>query len=160
MEKKTRIGTSGFSFADWKGVIYPEKFPDYRMLEFYSKSLGFNTVEINSTYYRISEAKRFELMVRRTPSDFLFTVKAFKGITHDPFDNRIEEKPDISQIERYFSQFKESVMPLKSSGKLGALLFQFPVFFYPSSNSIDYILKIRDFFSEFAVVAEFRNIAW
>lgn len=160
MLKKIKIGTSGFSFSDWKGVVYPEKIPNHRMLEFYARYLGFNAVEINSTYYRIPSPKSFELMVKKTPPDFLFSVKAFKGITHDPFDNRMEEKPDMAQIETYFKQFNESIMSLEEAEKLGALLFQFPVFFYPQSSTMDYILKIRDFFSDFPVVIEFRNIAW
>ncbi|MCX7704981.1 MAG: DUF72 domain-containing protein [bacterium] len=159
-KKKIRIGTSGFSFSDWKGIVYPEKISQDRMLEFYAKNLGFNAVEINSTYYRIPSSKIFELMSRKTPSNFLFSIKAFRGITHDPFDHRLEEKPDMNQIKGYLTQLRQAIKPLQDSEKLGALLFQFPLFFYPSTGSLDYILKIREFFLEIPVVMEFRNIAW
>lgn len=160
MEKKIKIGTSGFSFQDWKGIIYPERISQARMLEYYSRHLGFNAVEINSSYYQIPSEKNMRHLVEKTPSDFTFTIKAFRGITHDPFDNRLDKKPDINQIEDYLSGFKQAVLPLAEAGKFGAILFQFPVFFYPSIDAKDYILKLREYFSDFPVVLEFRNISW
>ncbi|HOK79748.1 MAG TPA: DUF72 domain-containing protein [bacterium] len=160
MEKEIRIGTSGFSFPDWKGVIYPEKISSAKMLEFYSKYLGFNAVEINSTYYQMPTSKIFQSMVNKTPQDFVFVVKAFKGMTHDPFDNRLERRPDSDQVKEYFSQFKEAIKPLLESNKLGAVLVQFPVFFYPSKDSIEYILQTKDLLSDIPVVVEFRNNSW
>ncbi|MGB9642931.1 MAG: DUF72 domain-containing protein [Candidatus Ratteibacteria bacterium] len=160
MEKEIRIGTSGFSFPDWKGVVYPEKISSEKMLEFYATHLGFNAVEINSTYYQMPTSKVFQSMVNKTPQDFLFVVKAFRGMTHDPFDNRLHEKPDSQRIKKYFSQFKEAIKPLSGSNKLGAVLMQFPVFFYPSKDSMEYILQTKDFLSDIPVVVEFRNISW
>jgi len=157
---KIKIGTSGFSFPDWKGVIYPEKIQGSRMLEFYANEIGFNAVEINSTYYKIPSPKSFDAMVKKTPSDFTFTVKAFRGMTHDPFDSRIETRPDMEQIKNFFNQFKEAIKPFKQNNKLGAVLLQFPVFFYPSNESMDFILRAREFLKDFPVVVEFRNIAW
>jgi len=155
-----KIGTLGFSFSDWKGIIYPENILQSRMLEYYAKYTGFNAVEINSIYYKIPAAKVFESMGKRTPEDFTFTVKAFRGMTHDPFDNRLETKPDQQQINKDFFKFKESLMPLKDMKKLGAVLLQFPIFFYPCQHSFDFILKAKEMLEDFPVVCEFRNIAW
>ncbi len=155
-----KIGTSGFSFSDWKGVVYPEKISPSKMLEYYAKYLGFNAVEINSTYYQMPAAKNFELMAKKTPDGFTFTVKAYRGMTHDPFDKRLETRPDEQQVYRNFFQFKESLFSLKEMGKLGAVLLQFPVFFYPSQSSFDFILKTKEILIDFPVVVEFRNSAW
>ncbi|HOJ31119.1 MAG TPA: DUF72 domain-containing protein [bacterium] len=160
MEKEIRIGTSGFSFSDWKGVVYSEKISASRMLEFYAKQLGFNAVEINSTYYQMPSAKNFETMVKKTPQDFLFVVKAFKGMTHDPFDNRLQEKPDRYQVKQYFLQFKDAIKPILENNKLGAVLMQFPVFFYPSKDSMEYILQAKQLLENVKLVVEFRNISW
>ena len=76
-----RIGTSGFSYADWKGVFYPELISKDQMLAYYSKI--FDAVEINATYYAILRPQVFEKMLLKVPEDFHFAVKAHKSITHE-----------------------------------------------------------------------------
>ncbi|HOQ82170.1 MAG TPA: DUF72 domain-containing protein [Candidatus Ratteibacteria bacterium] len=155
-----KIGTSGFSFPDWKGVVYPEGISTGKMLEYYSEYLGFNAVEINSTYYHIPAPENLEAMAKKTRPDFIFSVKAYKGITHDFFDDRLETKPDVKQVEESSIKFKEAIIPLKKMNKLGAVLLQFPVFFYPSSDSYDFIIRLKEILVDLPLVIEFRNIAW
>ena len=73
-----KIGTSGFSFPDWVGNIYPTDIKKGEMLPYYEQKLGFKITEINSTYYTIPSPKSFEGMLKKTSPDFEFTVKSHK----------------------------------------------------------------------------------
>lgn len=159
-EMEIKCGTSGFSFNDWRGTVYPSDLKDSQMLPYYAYHYGFDTVEINSTYYAIPSEKSFQSMCRRTPSGFEFTVKAHKTMTHDPFDPRLERKPGIEDIEESFRKFKEALRPLWVFGKLGAILLQFPVFFPNTKENRDYILFCLERLKDLPVVVEFRHRSW
>ncbi len=73
-------GTSGFSYAEWKGSFYPEKLPSKDMLSFYAKELP--SVEINNTFYRLPRKNVLEGWANQTPDGFRFTIKASRRITH------------------------------------------------------------------------------
>lgn len=142
-----RIGTSGYSFKDWRGVFYPEGLPDRDMLRFYSKH--FDAVEINSTYYRIPSPKTFESMARKTPEGFEFTVKAHQEITHVRGD-----------VEGAVEAMKESIKPLVESGKFGGMLLQFPYSFKLSDENVGYLRRVRDLLGEYPLFVEFRHRSW
>jgi len=74
------IGTSGYSYKEWKGTFYPKDLPVQRMLRFYSER--FRTVEINSTFYGLPKASVLEGWADVVPVDFQFVLKASKQITH------------------------------------------------------------------------------
>ena len=76
-----RIGTSGFSYDDWLGPVYPAGLPARDQLAFYARE--FSTVELNVTYYRIPDARTVAGWARKTPDEFLFAVKAYQGLTHE-----------------------------------------------------------------------------
>ncbi len=155
-----KIGTSGFSFKDWRGVVYPKDIQPADALEEYQK-LGFNCVEINSTYYTLISDKSFIGMESKTGPDFEFTVKAYKGITHDPFDTRLKEKmPDLEKAIDDSKMFLFSIQPLREKNKLGAVLFQFPVFFQPNNENTEYLGGLKDLFKDIPIVAEFRHVSW
>ena len=80
MRGEIRIGTSGWIYRHWKGRFYPEGLPSKDWLEFYCRY--FDTVELNSSFYRIPSRRVFESWNRRTPEGFLFAVKASRLITH------------------------------------------------------------------------------
>jgi uncharacterized protein YecE (DUF72 family) len=155
-----RIGTSGFSFPDWKGNVYPEKISSKDMLSYYAYNFKFEAVEINSTYYAIPAARNMDAMSVKTPDGFEFVVKGYKGMTHDPFDGRLEKRPSEDDIRNSFQAFNEGVAPLRDSGKLGAVLLQFPVFFHNNRKSSDYILRCREYLKDIPLVVEFRNCEW
>ena len=75
------LGTMGFSYDDWHGFFYPETLDPRDRLIFYAQHFG--AVEINSTFYRQPAASMFHHFVRKTPDDFCFVVKAFRGLTHE-----------------------------------------------------------------------------
>src|SRR5580693_7218298 len=74
------VGTSGFSYKEWKGSFYPEDLPQKEMLQFYGQR--FRSVEINSSFYRMPEAKALEAWSKEVPADFKFVLKAWQQITH------------------------------------------------------------------------------
>jgi uncharacterized protein YecE (DUF72 family) len=140
-----RMGTSGFSYKDWVGPVYPENLQPWQWLGYYAER--FNTVELNVSYYRLPSKKMASGWVDRTPDDFLFTLKAHQSITHERKD------PD-------FEAFLESLAPIREAGKLACILVQFPYSFHPSEENRAYLLQIRDGFALTPVVVEFRDHAW
>lgn len=155
-----KIGTSGFSFPDWKGTVYPARLSNKEMLSYYAYTLKFDTVEINFTYYTLPNPGHMEIISDKVPEDFEFVVKGYKGITHDPFDNRLETLPTKEDIERSLHAFSHALTPLRNSNKLGAVLFQFPVFFSYNHRNRDYILFCKDQLKDSQLVIEFRNKDW
>jgi uncharacterized protein YecE (DUF72 family) len=155
-----KIGTSGFSFDDWKGTVYPEKIKKQDMLSFYVQEFGFNTLEVNFTYYMLPSEKTISGMEKKTSGDFEFIIKAYKGMTHDPFDSRLAKKPDEKEVEENFKKFVYGISPLVEAGKLGAVLMQFPIFFKPLEQSREYLLKSKELLKNIPMVVEFRNNGW
>ncbi|MFZ3121974.1 MAG: DUF72 domain-containing protein [Thermodesulfovibrionales bacterium] len=75
-----KIGCSGFNYGGWKGNFYPPDLPQKKWLDFYCKI--FNTVELNVTFYRLPLASTFSKWHNETPSDFVFSIKGSRFITH------------------------------------------------------------------------------
>lgn len=142
-----RIGTSGFSYDDWRGYFYPEDIQKGEMLSYYAGR--FNTVEVNSTYYAIPSAITFARMTEKTPEGFRFAVKAYKDLTHS-------DRADIETFRRFVSALR----PLVASGKLGCVLAQYPWSFKKSVGNTDRLKELSEFLSEMPVVVEFRNASW
>ncbi|MEI6846177.1 MAG: DUF72 domain-containing protein, partial [Candidatus Firestonebacteria bacterium] len=155
-----RIGTSGFSFLDWKGTVYPREIKTAEMLGYYANELKFNTVEINFTYYALPSEKSFMSMQKKVPKDFIFTVKGNRGTTHDPFDPRIIPKPSIMKAYEVTKKFAAALKPLIEENQLGCVLLQFPFFFRPGEESREYLLKCRDLLKDIPLVIEFRSTEW
>jgi len=87
-----KIGTSGYSYDDWRNHFYPPEIPKTQMLNFYCQY--FKTVEVNSSYYRIPTANIIERMAQKTPDDFEFIVKVNRETTH----RRMENEQAINQL--------------------------------------------------------------
>jgi uncharacterized protein YecE (DUF72 family) len=110
-----RIGCSGWVYRDWRGVLYPKGVPQSRWLERYAEV--FDTVEVNSTFYRLARPEVVERWVHATPPDFLFTVKASQYLTH--FSR-------LRDLDRGVDRFYAGIAPLVGSPKLGPVLWQLP----------------------------------
>ena len=108
-------GTSGFAYPAWKPGFYPAKLPSNRFLEHYAGRL--NSVEINYTFRRLPAAKTLESWVAATPAGFVFAVKANQRITHILRLKDAEQATDI---------FFRAIDPLRTSRRLGPVLFQLP----------------------------------
>jgi uncharacterized protein YecE (DUF72 family) len=141
------LGTSGFSYADWKGHFYPPGTKPGQMLPFYARV--FPTVEINATYYRPPTAATMFGMMNKVPEGFEFVVKAHQDMTHSG-----------EFIPEAFAQFREALAPLTDSGMLGCILAQFPWGFRRTPENEEYLARLRDGLEDLPVVVEFRNAEW
>ncbi len=151
-----RVGTSGYSFADWKGRAYPSNISNRDMLTYYAHELKFNTVEVNYTYYRQPSARTLGAMLTKVPEDFDFTIKAYREMTHEILDEKwhIKDHPEAFQI------YREGITPLVETGRLGCVLFQFPTAFFLKPENRDYILTCKERLPDIPLVIEFRHKAW
>jgi len=147
-----KIGTSGFSFQGWMGPVYPTYLKKNQLLQYYEQILGFDILEINSTYYALPSRKSMESLVKRTSPNFQFTVKAYKEITHQIKDDK--------NNQGVFEKFKFTIQPFVDSGKLLCILAQFPYSFYPSMKNLDYLRRLKDQAGDIPAVIEFRNRYW
>jgi len=139
------IGCSGFHYKDWKGKFYPESIAQGKWLSYYSDN--FNSVEINNTFYKIPEHSTLKSWIDQTPSEFRFSVKASRYITH-------MKKLKDSKI--HVGKFYKSIDPLKK--KLGAVLWQLPASFHRNDERIETFCRSLD--NSFTNVIEFRHISW
>jgi uncharacterized protein YecE (DUF72 family) len=110
-----RIGCSGWSYRAWKDDFYPPKCPQRRWLEHYATE--FDTVELNTTFYRLPKRDAVAAWVARTPDDFVFTVKASRYLTH------IKRLTDLADG---VARLSERLEPLADSPKMGPMLWQLP----------------------------------
>jgi uncharacterized protein YecE (DUF72 family) len=140
-----RLGTSGFSYKDWVGPVYPTSLPNWQWLSFYAQS--FDTVELNVTYYRLPTAKMVQGWIDRTPENFLFAVKAHQSLTHE------RKNPD-------FKSYLQSIIPLHEVGKLACVLAQFPHSFHLNPPNLEYLQVLREGMESLPVVVEFRGSEW
>ncbi|MFH2056459.1 MAG: DUF72 domain-containing protein, partial [bacterium] len=147
MTAEVRVGTSGYSFADWIGPFYPAGIEKGKMLDFYVKH--FDTVEVNSTYYRIPHFRVMANLEKKTPPEFRFMVKAHSSATHER-DKLAESAP------AYF----EALQPLAESGKLRGILAQFPWSFKRTRENAEHLRRCRDVFADYPLFMEFRHNSW
>jgi uncharacterized protein YecE (DUF72 family) len=142
-----KIGTSGYSFEDWKGPFYPTDTKKGKYLDYYIKY--FPTVEINSTYYRIPHPAVMANIEKKTPENFEFIIKVPDTLTH--------KRKDITEAVR---QFNECIKPMQESGKLKGLLAQFPYSFKFSPVNLDYLKRCREILQPQKLFIEFRHDSW
>ncbi|GFN22017.1 DUF72 domain-containing protein [Thermanaeromonas sp. C210] len=147
-DAKIYIGTSGYSYRDWIGPFYPAGTRQDQMLSFYAEEFSF--AEVNSTFYHLPSARMFEGMLKKVPEHFLFTVKAFQGLTHRRGDAVREEAV----------RMVEALKPLSAGGRLGALVLQFPYSFKANRENREYLQSLREWLTGLPVVVEFRHKSW
>lgn len=144
-----RIGTAGWDYQDWQGVVYPTGLRGTDRLTFLAGL--FQVVEINVTFYRpISPtlAERWFAAVTDYP-DFRFTAKLLNVLTHE---RRLPDKE--------VGDFQAGLLPLLSAGRLGALLAQFPYSFHNTEENRAYLAKLTKVFAAFPLAVEVRHRSW
>ena len=146
MKSRIYIGCSGFSNRDWKGFFFPEELPPKEQLNFYSTQ--FNTVEINSTFYRRPRPQTLENWYQRTNEDFKFFIKIPKTITHI---KRLKET--AAETADFCKHIHHGIQE-----KLAGFLFQMPPSFHYSEEHLEQLIKTVD--SRFLNVVEFRHKSW
>jgi uncharacterized protein YecE (DUF72 family) len=180
-----RIGTSGWNYPSgkgtWNGIFYPRgrgRPKGFDELAFYAEH--FNTVEVNSTFYGQPRADVCRGWADRTPSDFEFAVKLYQKFTHPRmFGERVAKqiagtigtkipgdlRPEaIAALARPndadLDEFRRGIDPLASTGKLGALLAQFPPSFKDTPESQAYLSDLLRRLASYPVAVELRHRSW
>ncbi len=149
LDSEIRIGTSGYSFKDWVGAIYPQGLPQKEWLPYYARE--FDSVEINSTYYRVPSPRMMEALARKVdPNEFLFAVKVPAEMTHQR-----------GKLAQTVGAFLSGIQPLVETKCLATLLAQFPYSFKRSEESYRHLEQLRGAVpAEIPLHIEFRNQGW
>jgi uncharacterized protein YecE (DUF72 family) len=171
---EVRIGTCSWADEALSKHWYPKGTPAGERLGYYAQH--FDTVEVDSTYYRLPAEPMVQRWAERTPDDFVMHVKAFGLMTRHPV--KIDALPpdlrddaptdDRGRVERpsrefrgeVFRRFLEALEPLRSAGKLGGILFQFPSYVVYKDRSLDYLQWAREQIGDDEMLVEFRHISW
>jgi len=148
MSENVRVGTSGYTFDDWRGIVYPRSvrgsvLPHYARL--------FDAVEINTTFYRVPPASLFHGMLRHVPDEFVFLVKVPKEMTHER-----------ALADRVRDPFLRSIEPLLRAEQLGCLLVQFPFSFKRTDESLEHLERVSAALApaDVPINVEFRHADW
>lgn len=172
------IGTSGWNYprgrGTWNGVFYPpakRRPKGFDELAFYADH--FTTVEVNSTFYGQPRPEVSRDWARRTPAGFEFSVKLYQKFTHPQMfaetvkrSLRVEEAPDsvVDELARPtaadLDAFRRGIDPLAESGKLGALLAQFPASFRSGEATRSYLGTLLRTLAGYRVAVELRHRSW
>ena len=140
------MGCSGWNYSSWRGTFYPPRLPARLWLEHYAAC--FDTVEVNTTFYRLIAREAVERWITQTPARFLFAVKASRYLTH------IKR---LTGIGEGLSRFYERIEPLQQAGRLAAVLWQLPETFHRDERRLAETLALlppgRHAF-------EFRHPSW
>ena len=173
---EVRIGTSGWSYPSgpgaWNGIFYPsrQRRPAGRLaksddLAYYAEH--FDTVEVNSSFYRLPDPAVTKRWAAQTPSRFDFCLKLFQKFTHPGMflkgaEPRAggDEGPIPAVTGADVDAFRQSIDPLASAGKFGALLVQFPPSFRHGGTACEYLGWLLQAFSDYPVAVELRHRSW
>ncbi len=140
-----RVGTSGYSYKEWKGPFYPAKLPASGFLRYYSERLS--TVEINNSFYRMPTPKLVEAWAAQVPEGFTFALKAPQRITH------VAKLLDAGELTDAFVRVARTL-----GARLGPLLFQLPPFLRKDVPRLAAFLEILP--RDVRVAFEFRHASW
>jgi uncharacterized protein YecE (DUF72 family) len=142
---RIEVGTSGYSYKEWKGKFYPEDLPASQMLSYYAARLS--TVEINNTFYRMPQEKMMVDWAREVPQGFAFSLKAPQRITH------IKRLKEVAEVTQTFVRVAGAL-----GDKMGPLLFQLPPNFKKDVPRVEAFLSSLP--SGLKVALEFRHESW
>lgn len=142
-----RVGPAGWSYDDWKGIVYPDRVRRFDPLAYLAGY--FDTVEVNSSFYRIPPPTHAKSWVGRVQgnAEFRFSTKLFQGFTHAP------DFPSSADVDAY----KAYLQPMIESDRLGAVLAQFPWSFKDGLDARERIAAIDAAFSDTPIVVEIRH---
>lgn len=145
------IGTAGWSYKDWEGIVYPQKKGQgFHSLIFLAQYI--NIVEINSTFYRLPALHLSLSWIKKVENvpDFLFSVKLHQIFTH--------QRKGFSQKD--VDNFKFGIEPLKARNRLGSILIQFPWSFTNTASHNEYLISLFNYFSDYPLSLEVRHSSW
>ncbi len=139
-----KVGCSGYSYDDWRGVFYPRNLRQNQMLDYYAGYFDFS--ELNFTYYRMPGPRQ---IARFAQAGLDIIVKAHQSLTHQYSNNEFD-----------FKAFKAALLPLREVKRLSGVLAQFPFSFHTTRKNLDYLQMMLDWGAELPLIVEFRNPGW
>ena len=162
--RRIRIGTAGWSYKDWDGILYPPEVTRKKIhpVEFLARF--FDVIEINTSFYGHIRPELGRLWSRKAAAanpNFLFTAKLHRSFTHSPL--AVMEPTSAASIrpnDQDERLAREGLDSLAAEGKLGALLIQFPVSFKNTSLNREYLEQLLRQFIEYPRVVEVRHESW
>ena len=174
MPAPVRIGTCSWADDALSKYFYPPKLPAKERLAWYSQF--FDTVQVDSTYYRLPGESMVQGWADRTPDGFTMHVKAFGLMTRHPVKLEVlpEDLRDVMPVDErgrvdrpprelrgeVFRRFLEALEPLRNAGKLGGILFQFPSYVVFKDASFEYLEWAREQLGSDEMLVEFRHRSW
>jgi len=174
-----RIGTSGWNYPSgpgtWNGLFYPRTrskkagTAGFDELRFYAEH--FNTVEVNSTFYGSPRAEVTRTWADRTPPGFEFSLKLYQKFTHPKMfkEAALKTAPGsegplldlLAQVTQSdIDDYRAGIEPLASTGRLGALLAQFPPSFKDTPQAREYLAQLLRAFADYPIAVELRHRSW
>lgn len=142
------VGTSGYSYDDWRGSFYPDALPKEEFLRYYS--LFFPFAELNFSYYAMPTYRGLASMAERTPQAFGFSLKAHRSLTHEPGPAWRDAAKD----------FVGAASALAERDRLLAVLVQLPFSFHHTPERRRYLADLLDALAPLPLAVEFRNDEW
>src|SRR5215472_10689531 len=174
MAATVRIGTCSWADEALSKYFYPPKLPAKERLAWYAEH--FDTVEVDSTFYRLPSESMVQGWAERTPDEFTMHIKAFGLMTRHPVNAEVVpedlrgEMPvdDRGRVDRpprelraeIFSRFLAALEPLRTTGKLGGILFQLPPYIVYKETSLEYLEWSRAQLEGYEMLVEFRHRSW
>jgi len=157
------VGTSGWNYpagrGTWNGVFYPMRRPrGFDELAYYAEH--FDTVEVNSTFYRVPEPGLTQSWLRRTPRTFLFAVKLYQKFTHPDMYLARDGVTGCDLSRADIDQFRHGIDPIAAAGRLAAMLVQFPPSFHAGDDTREYLDWLLSAFDDYAIAVELRHRTW
>lgn len=151
---RVQVGSAGWSYADWEGIVYPREKPrGFHPLRCLSRYL--DCVEVNSSFYATPRADFAARWLSHVADrkDFRFSVKLQDVFTHQPL-------PAEPELPALVEAFLSGIEPLRSSGRLAALLVQFPHGFHHTARGVERLERIEAAFAHLPLVLEVRHRSW
>jgi uncharacterized protein YecE (DUF72 family) len=148
---KYHVGTAGWSYEDWDGIVYPVPKPrGFHALPYLADYI--DIVEVNSTFYRPASAALALSWLKKIDGhpDFLFSLKLHQVFTHT--------RKDFTQKD--IDAFKTAADLIRLRGRLAALLIQFPWSYANTPANTDYLLRLFGFFAGYPLAVEVRHGSW
>jgi len=144
-----KIGTSGYDYPEWEGVLYSKGIGRKEYLGAYSQVFG--SVELNFSYYGMPKAANLQKLLSQTRTPIDFSIKANQTLTH---------KINPATWQDNIKEFSKGIAPLREAGRLGAVLLEFPYSFHYRDDERRYLNKVLKALAAFPLVVEFRGADW
>ena len=141
------LGTGGFAYADWVGLLYPPTARRADWLRLYAKR--FSALELNASFYALPGEKTFAGLLRKSEGRLHFAVKLHRSMTHDR-----------NAPAELYERLKSAVHPLREAGRLGPFLAQFPQSFHRTPENRRYLLELVKRFEGERLAVELRHVSW